>query len=835
MGVLALEAYCLKCREKREMVHPVATFTVRGAPITKGECQVCGTKLSKMGLTDAHSGLEKPVVQDTPKKAASSKKTARSNEAKSKSTSTSKKVATSKKTAKSRAVKSTSAPKRNAQASKLENGKRSNGNNALGKDLVIVESPAKAKTIGKFLGEKYKVLASVGHIRDLLKTQLSVDVNNDFAPKYRVPNEKIELAHEIKNLAARSNKVYLATDPDREGESIAWHLMDTAQIDPQKTERVVFHEITKEAIADAFAHPREVDMDLVNAQQTRRILDRLVGYGVSPILWAKVRSGLSAGRVQSVALRLVVEREREIQDFVPVEYWVISAEFYPESSPNFYKAKLFKINQLEPVLPDETSAMTVVEDMRRAAYHLDAIKISQRKVKPSAPFITSTLQQEASRKLGFLTRKTMSVAQQLYEGIDIGNGGETGLITYMRTDSVHVAAQAVNEARNYIKTRYGEAFLPEQAPHYRTRAASAQEAHEAIRPTAVLHEPAALKNHLTNDQFRLYKLIWQRFVASQMNPAINEMTTVEVLGKSTDNQYLLKATSKKNIFKGFQAVYEESVNEDQTDQEELVDLPLAEMKEGQVQVLKDIEYIQHFTQPPPRFSEASLIQVLEENKIGRPSTYSPIISTIQSRGYVSLEDKRLIPTETGFIVNDLVVEYFPSIVDIGFTSDMEEKLDEIAKGQLNWVNVLHEFYNPFEASLVNAKTHMPVTKIGPEKVGRACPLCGNDLVFRNGRFGKFISCSTFPKCRYTENFQEKIGVTCPTCKTGDVIKKRSKKGRVFYGCSRYPECIFTSWNLPLKQPCPNCGGTLVAQNKRQARCLDCSKVFPLDQTETPKT
>lgn len=801
-----MEAYCLKCKQKREMVNPIASFTVRGGAITKGECAVCGTNISKMGLTDAHSGLEKPVTQPKSVQSSSTKK---------------------EKTGSSKAAKTGKSRIRKSALSR-SSAKNLSG---LGKELVIVESPAKARTIGKFLGDDYKVLASVGHVRDLLKTQLSVDVEHDFAPKYRVPNEKIEIVNQIKKLSAHSKKVYLATDPDREGESIAWHLLDTAQIPPEKTERVVFHEITKDAIADAFAHPRQVDMDLVDAQQARRILDRLVGYGVSPILWAKVRGRLSAGRVQSVALRLVVEREREIQEFVPVEYWTISAEFTPEGSQRSYKAKLVKVNSQEPVLPDQENTLSIVTDMCQAKYLLDSIKQSQRKVKPSAPFITSTLQQEASRKLGFQTRKTMAVAQQLYEGIDIGNGGETGLITYMRTDSVHVSIQAIKETRQFIQTKYGQAFLPEQAPHYQTRAASAQEAHEAVRPTLVTHEPAALKKYLTNDQFKLYKLIWQRFVASQMNPAVIEVTSIEVVGKSKVQHYLLKATSNKTVFMGFRAVYEESVNEDQIEKEELVDIPLEDMHEDQVQQLKDIEYLQHFTQAPPRYSEASLIQVLEENKIGRPSTYSPIISTIQTRGYVTLEDKRLLPTETGFVVNDLVVEYFPSIVDIGFTSGMEEKLDQIAQGKLNWVDVMRQFYGPFEESLENAKEHMPVTKIEPEKIGRACPNCGSDLVLRNGKYGKFVSCSTFPKCRYTEPWLEKIGITCPTCRTGDVIRKRTRKGRVFYGCSRYPDCDFTSWNPPISQPCPNCGGTMVALNKHRARCLNCSEVVSLEETE----
>lgn len=793
-----MEAYCLKCKEKREMQEPVASFTANGRPITKGKCPVCGSLISKMGMTAAHEGLEKPVPQAAEKaKPAGRAKTP---------------------------------PARKSAAKGRAKGETvfSPSGAARGKNLVIVESPAKAKTIGKFLGDKYHVVASVGHIRDLLKSQLSVDVENNFTPKYRVPNEKKEVVREIAALASKSSKVFLATDPDREGEAIAWHLMDTVQIPPERTERVVFHEITKTAVAEAFAHPRGLDMDLVNAQQARRVLDRLVGYGVSPILWAKVRGGISAGRVQSVALRLVVEREREIQAFIPKEYWLIAAVFSPENSTKSYHARLVKIDGQDYLLPDEAAALTAVEALREAAYRLESLKTTQRGVNPAAPFITSTLQQDASRKLGFPSRKTMQIAQQLYEGIDIGNGGETGLITYMRTDSVQVAPQAVQEAREYILKKYGESLLPAKPPFYKTRAASAQEAHEAIRPTSALREPAAIKNYLSADQYKLYTLIWQRFVASQMNPAVQEITTAEVAGESGGHGYLFRASHTKTIFKGFRILYQEARNEDQQDEEENGELPTAEMFEGQPQKLEDLEYSQHFTQPPPRYSEASLIQVLEENKIGRPSTYSPIISTILARGYVTTENKRLIPTETGFIVNDLVVEFFPSVVDIGFTSEMEEKLDEIAEGKLEWVEVMREFYQPFEVSLNHARENMPEKKIEPERLGRPCPQCGNELVLRNGKFGKFISCSTWPACRYTENHLEKIGLTCPTCGQGDVVRKRTRKGRVFYGCSRYPDCDFTSWDEPLKQRCPRCGGVLVAKNKHHARCLSCGEIFTLE-------
>lgn len=769
----------------------MATFNSRAVAITTGICPICGTKLYRTGKSDAHSGLtppppaEKPAREKSPADKMKSKAPARSKSAKS------------------------------APSSKANT-------------LVIVESPAKARTIGKFLGDDYKVIASVGHVRDLLKSQLSVDVNNNFSPKYRVPNEKSEVVKQIKSLASSCKQVYLATDPDREGESIAWHILDSASIDPAKTERVVFHEITREAVGNAFANPRQIDMDLVDAQQARRILDRLVGYEVSPILWKKVRGRLSAGRVQSMALRLIVEREREIQDFIPVEYWVITALFQPEGSNELYKAKLVKINKEDFSIPSEADCAKTADDMRTAGYTLDKIKKSQRKIHPSAPFITSTLQQEAARKLGFPTRKTMIIAQQLYEGIDIGSGEDQGLITYMRTDSVHLAPQAVNEARAYIQKVYGPSYVPATPPHHVTRAASAQEAHEAIRPTSVNNAPDAIKAHLSNDQYKLYKLIWQRMIASQMSDCLTETTSIEILGQSSNNLYLLRSNSTRTLFPGFRAIYQESVDDDKSEDDEQNSLPINALQEGQTQKLKDLECSQHFTQAPPRYTEASLIQVLEENKIGRPSTYSPIISNIQQRGYVIMEAKRLIPSEIGFLVNDLVVEYFPTIVDIGFTSEMEDKLDQIARGETPWVEVIREFYQPFALSVQHAHANMPENKIEPEKIGRACPKCGGELVLRTGRYGKFISCSKFPECRFTESFLKKIDVPCPKCQEGEVVEKRSKKGRLFYGCSRYPDCDFTSWAKPLATPCPHCGGLLASNNPKHVVCQNCHADFKLE-------
>ena len=764
-----MEAYCVKCREKREIKDPIAEFNAVGAPVTRGVCSVCGTKVYRMGRTDAHEGLAKPEIKR-----------------------------------------------------KKEIVRKGN--------LVIVESPAKAKTISRFLGKGYTVKASVGHVRDLLKSKLSVDVDNGFLPQYRVPNEKREVVKELKKLAQTAEVIYLATDPDREGEAIAWHLMEAAEIDEERTSRVVFHEVTDDAVKQAFAHPRTIDMDLVDAQQARRILDRLVGYGISPILWKKVRSRLSAGRVQSVALRLIVEREREIDDFDPVEYWSIEADLLPEDGKVTYRAKLTKINGEDPQLGNEGVVQPILEDMRNALYTVDKIKHGTRKRNPSAPFITSTLQQDASRKLGFTTKKTMTVAQQLYEGIELDGEGITGLITYMRTDSTSISQLAVSETRDFIRKQYGEPYLPGTQPIYKTRAQSAQEAHEAIRPTAVNHIPKAIKRYLTSDQFKLYQLIWQRFIASQMTPAIYKTLAVDILGSGKKDGYLLRASGSQLEFDGFLLIYEEGKDEDQANgEDDSARIPIDDIKENQRQDLKELYPEQHFTQPPPRFTEASLIQTLEEHGIGRPSTYSPILSTIQNRGYVIRDNKRLMPTETGFLVNDLVVEFFPNVVDTGFTSRLEDQLDMIASGKEKWVDVIDEFYETFSDRLKHAESAMPEVKAELEKIGRECPKCGHDLVIRYGRFGKFISCSNFPECRYTEPFLEKIGMSCPTCGIGDVVKRKTKRGRVFYGCSRYPDCDFTSWNQPIPTPCPNCGGTLVLTNKKHAQCMVCEQTFLQDE------
>ena len=762
-----MEAYCMKCKAKREITDPVAGFNAKSSAVTTGTCPVCGTRLYRMGKTDAHADLV--------------------------------------------------APPRPEKVIKRE-GK-----------LVIVESPAKAKTVGRFLGKGYTVRASVGHVRDLLKSQLSVDVDNNFEPKYRVPNEKKVIVKEIKKLAATADEIYLATDPDREGESISWHLAEAAQIDMERTKRVVFHEITAPAVAEAFAHPREINMDLVNAQQARRVLDRLVGYSISPILWEKVRGRLSAGRVQSVALRLIVEREREIDEFKAVEYWSIHGEFKHGSLKSSFLAKLARIDDKEPELANEDVVKPILIDMETAAYAVTKVKRGERRRKPSAPFTTSTLQQEASRKLGFTAKRTMGLAQGLYEGQDVGEGGTTGLITYMRTDSMNVSTIAQGEAREYVTGKYGKDYLPAESPIYKTKSAGAQEAHEAIRPTSAMRDPEKVKDFLDPAMFKLYRLIWQRFVASQMESAVFDTLQVEVTGKTKEHEYLLRASGSAVKFPGFLVVYEEAKNEDvkTEEDEENVKIPVG-IAEGQEQELVRLIPEQHFTQPPPRFSEASLVQALEENGIGRPSTYAPTISTIQQRGYVERVDKRLIPTDTGLQVNDLMVEYFPEVVDYNFTAHMEEDLDKIADGEMAWTDAIREFYTPFAEDVKKAQAEMPVTKSGPEPIGRACPTCGKELVIRYGRFGKFISCSGFPDCRYTEPWLLKIGVNCPT-DGGELVERKTRKGRTFFGCVNYPNCDFTSWKKPLAKPCPKCKGMLVVANKREAQCINCQESFLLEE------
>ena len=798
----------MKCKQKREMKDPFPTFTATGTPMTRGVCPVCGTNIIKMGKTPEHEGLEKPVIEKAAAKSSAKKTTAASKKT-SKSTKTSTKKSSAKKTPTAHIGKNQS--------------------------LVIVESPAKARTVGRFLGNDYVVRASIGHVRDLNKYSMSIDINNGFTPKYYVPKDKKELVQELKDLSAGAKKVYLATDPDREGEAIAWHLLESANIDPKKAERVVFHEITEPAINDAFSHPGKVNMDLVDAQQARRILDRLVGYSLSPLLIKKVHHrNLSAGRVQSVALKLVVDREREIQNFVPREYWTIKAELIPEGGKESYITQLVKINKKDPELSNEDQVNVHLANLKTADYKIVSLKEGEKKRKPYPPFTTSTLQQEASRRLGFSSKKTMMLAQQLYEGLPIGSEGSVGLITYMRTDSTNISPVAQNEARNYIASVHGQSFVPEKPPLYTKKAKGAQEAHEAVRPTSVMRVPDKIKEYLDKDQFRLYQLIWQRFLASQMADARYKTETVEVEAVKT-NDYLFRASGQKVVFPGFLIVYADIKDEDNKDEEENTIFPNG-LAAGQRQNLKKLIPGQHFTQPPTRYTEATLVRAMEENGIGRPSTYASILSTIEGRNYVNVEKRHLVPTQIGFIVNDLLSDHFDEIMDVGFTSQMENELDQIAEGDKPWVDVIQQFYDTFLPELEKAKETMPeLPKAEPEPVGRDCPDCGKPLVYREGRFGKFISCSGYPSCHYTEKLPkpvEKIGVTCPKC-GGDLIVKRTRRGKIFYGCVNYPTCDFAEWNRPISQPCPVCGSLMVMTGKDSAQCTntECKHKIKVEEKE----
>ncbi|HMR64907.1 MAG TPA: type I DNA topoisomerase, partial [Anaerolineae bacterium] len=672
---------------------------------------------------------------------------------------------------------------------------------------------------------------------DLLRSQLSVDVENDFSPKYRVPNEKREVIKEIKKLAAGAKEIYLATDPDREGEAIAWHLTEAAEMDHHRIKRVVFHEITKPAIDEAFAHPRDIDMDRVNAQQARRILDRLVGYNLSPLLWRKVRSRTSAGRVQSVALRLIVEREQEIADFNPVEYWSLEADLAKQSTGETFQAKLSRIGEEKADLKTQAETQVIVEALEKAKFVVTEVKKGERRRKPAAPFTTSTLQQEASRRLGFGARRTMSVAQQLYEGIELSKeDGTIGLITYMRTDSTNVSKQAQDESRDFISQRYGAEMVPQEPPIYKTKSKAAQEAHEAIRPTSVWREPEQMSSFLTRDQLRLYTLVWQRFVASQMEPAVYDTISMTIGAGPTLEPpaegwpYRLSASGSRVRFKGFLTVYEESRDEDaEPEVGEGVILP--ELSEGEAVDLIKLLPDQHFTQPPPRYTEASLVKALEEYGIGRPSTYAPTISTIQNRGYVENFEKRLYPTELGNIVNDLLIDYFPDIINVQFTAQMEQDLDDIAEGQREWPQVLGDFYAPFSEAVHHAEEHMPEVSIADQPTGEICDKCGSPMVLKFGRYGKFEACSNFPDCRNAKPHLVKLGIACPN-DGGELVERRTKKGRVFYGCSNYPQCEWSSWKRPLPQACPTCGGLLVQKNRQWAQCTVCEEQTLLSELPT---
>jgi DNA topoisomerase I len=680
--------------------------------------------------------------------------------------------------------------------------------------LVIVESPAKAKTIERYLGKKYKVKASMGHVIDLPKSQMGVDVEDGYKIKYITIRGKGDILKDLKKSAKKAKKVYLAADPDREGEAIAWHLAHALDVDENSACRVVFNEITKDAIKDSFKNPRTIDTDLVDAQQARRVLDRLVGYNISPLLWKKVKKGLSAGRVQSVALKLIIDRENEINNFNPEEYWSIEAAF--KKGKDLFEGAFYGIDGKKRELQSEADVKEVLNQLVDKKFSVDHVIKKERKRNPAKPFTTSSLQQEAARKLNFRAKKTMMIAQQLYEGIDLGKsaGGITGLITYMRTDSTRISETAKQESKSYIEQSYGSEYLGENKVEKQKE--NAQDAHEAIRPTSILREPNTLKDKLSRDQLRLYKLIWERFLASQMAPAILDTMTVKLMNNNVE----FRATGSTVKFKGFMKVYVEGSDDNQKDENKL----LPDLKEGMEITAEEISPNQHFTQPPPRFTEARLVKTMEELGIGRPSTYAPTIDTIQRRGYVTLDNKRFLPTELGIIVIESLKEFFPEIIDADFTAKMENDLDAIEEGKVEWVNIIDDFYNGFQKRLTKAEEEMDKVEIKDEPAGIDCENCGHEMVYKMGRYGKFLACSNFPECRNTKPILKDIGVTCPKCKEGNVVERKSKKRRVFYGCDRFPECDFLSWDKPISRPCPKCDSLLVEKRGKkdtQIVCTNC--------------
>ena len=749
----------------------------------------------------------------------------------------------------------------------------------MAKDLVIVESPAKARTVQRFLGSNYVAKASMGHVRDLPKKDMGIEIDDrSFEPTYRVVNGKGKIISDLAKEAKQANTVYLATDPDREGEAISWHLMEAAKIPPSKAKRVVFHEITRDAIAEAFDNPRELDRSLIDAQQARRVLDRIVGYKLSPVLWSKVRRGLSAGRVQSVALRIVVDREAEIDAFVPIEFWTIDATLSKRprrGSESVFKARVHSVKgkrgRIE--IPDQAASDEIVLDIRGSDYTVTDVRVRETRSRPAPPFITSTLQQEAARKLRFSARRTMLVAQQLYEGLSIGDEGDVGLITYMRTDSTNVAAQALQETATLIRRKYGAEYAPSKPRSYTRKVKGAQEAHEAIRPTSVMREPESVRRYLSNDQARLYDLIWKRMVASQMSDALFDSTSVSigVTGTLSRREYELRASGSILKFAGFRAVYMEG--KDDVDDDDADHPPIPKLEKGEPLDCLDIDPEQHFTKPPPRFSDASLVKVLEEEGIGRPSTYASIISTLEMRDYVTKEGSRFVPTNLGKVVTGLLVKNFTDVMDVGFTAGMEEKLDDIAEGEQQWTPVIGQFYDPFEQAVEKAMSEaerVPREQL-EEPTDEVCEECEHPMVIKSGRFGRFMACTGYPECKNTrpvespeeravrelvsedvdelcgkcerrmavKNSQSgrflgcsgypdcknakplRVGVACEKCGS-DMIERKQKgrNGRIFYGCINYPECKHTV--NPLPQPCPGCGKLLVSQgrSRRNAKCLD---------------
>lgn len=712
-------------------------------------------------------------------------------------------------------------------------GAQDRENMAKAKPLIIVESPAKTRTLKNFLGGDFEIQASMGHVRDLPKSEMGIDIEHGFQPRYVIPRDRAKVVKALREAAGRASEVYLASDPDREGEAIAWHVAELLGVPDAR--RIEFNAITRDAVLEAFKHPRSIDRDRVNAQQARRVLDRLVGYRLSPLLWKKLgKRTLSAGRVQSVALRLICDREREIQAFVPVEYWTITATLTPRDENHPFDARLAQIDGRKAEIGDAEQAQGIVRELDGADYRVARVETKERLRNAPAPFITSTLQQEAARKLGFTASRTMRVAQDLYEGVELPGEGSVGLITYLRTDSTRVAPEAVEEARAYIRDNYGPQYLPE-APRAHRKSKAAQDAHEAIRPTKVLREPDSLKAYLSDEHYRLYRLIWQRFVASQMSPAVYDVETVDI----SAGRFTFRATGSVEKFDGFRRVYTEGRDETPAEPEDEDRPPLPEMAEGELLELLKLLPEQHFTEPPPRYTEATLVRALEEHGIGRPSTYAGIISTLKEKDYVRLEKKRFHPTALGFAVSDRLVEHFPGIMDVKFTAGVEAGLDEIEKGRTEWTRLVSDFYGPFEEALKRADAEMERVRLEPERTDLKCPNCGADVVVRDGRFGKFLACSRYPDCKTIIKERRETGVSCPSCGEGHLVERKSRRGKVFYGCDRYPSCEFVLWDRPVGESCPECGSLLVEKvtksRGREIRCSsrDCGYSRPAGEQEDP--
>jgi DNA topoisomerase-1 len=682
-------------------------------------------------------------------------------------------------------------------------------------NLLIVESPSKAKTIKKYLGPDWKITASMGHIRDLPQSHLGVDVSRDFEPMYINVSGKNELIKSLKQDAKNADRIYLATDPDREGEAISWHLAKLLGIPPEEATRVTFNEITKGAVTQAVANPRGIDMKLVDAQQARRILDRIVGYELSPVLWKKVRKGLSAGRVQSVATRIICDREDEIEAFVPQEYWSLDALLQKDTAEEF-QAHFHGRNGKKLALENEADTLSCVDALKTAVFSVKKVKKSTKRRTPPPPFITSTLQQDASRKYGFSAQKTMMVAQQLYEGVDVEGEGAVGLITYMRTDSVRLSDDALNDARNYIQTHFGKENLPKEPRRFKTKSA-AQDAHEAIRPSYVERSPASLASSLNADQMKLYSLVWDRFLACQMEPAVYDTLSIEIDAQAAEDTYQFRVSGSKLVFKGFMTLYIEGTDDGAEEKDQI----MPSLTEGEVLACRKLLPEQHFTQPPPRYTEATLVKTMEEKGIGRPSTYAPTIGTIVNRGYVERERKTLIPTELGRLVNNLMKENFEQIVNVNFTAEMETRLDTVEEGSIAWRELLREFYPPFKESVRAAEKNIVKVALPVEESDEVCEKCGRKMIIRTGRFGRFLACPGFPECKNTKPFVEDAGVKCPLC-GGRMAHRKTKRNRKYIGCENYPTCTFLSWETPAGKDCPKCGSFLTAKTKGGVTTLTCS-------------